>query len=46
MNQTLFVGPLVATLGGADIAYLVGFVVAAVIFSVLENQQSTAVALD
>jgi len=46
MNQTLFVGPLVSTLGGADIAYVVGFIVAGVIFSVLENRGSTAVALD
>jgi nucleobase:cation symporter-1, NCS1 family len=46
MNQTLFIGPLVGTLGGADIAYVVGFVVAAVVYWVLENRSSTAVARD
>jgi nucleobase:cation symporter-1, NCS1 family len=46
MNQTLFIGPLVDTLGGADIAYVVGFVVAAVVYWVLENRSSTAVARD
>jgi len=46
MNQTLFVGPLVNTLGGADIAYVVGFIVSAIVYSILEGQQSTAVPVD
>ena len=46
MNQTLFVGPLVSTLGGADIAYVVGFIVAGIVFWALENQGSTSVAID
>jgi NCS1 family nucleobase:cation symporter-1 len=44
MNQTLFIGPFVNSLGGADIAYLVGFVVAGIVFWFLENRSSTAVA--
>jgi nucleobase:cation symporter-1, NCS1 family len=43
MNQTLFVGPLVATLGGADIAYFVGFIVAAIAYALLEGASTTAV---
>jgi nucleobase:cation symporter-1, NCS1 family len=46
MNQTLFVGPLVSTLGGADIAYVVGFIVAAILYWILENQSSSAVPTD
>jgi NCS1 family nucleobase:cation symporter-1 len=46
MNQTLFVGPFVNALGGADIAYLVGFVVAAIVYWVLENRSRTSVAKD
>src|SRR4051794_29878119 len=46
MNQTLFVGPLVSALGGADIAYLVGFVVAAIVYWALENRGSTAVPIE
>jgi NCS1 family nucleobase:cation symporter-1 len=46
MNQTLFIGPIVDTLGGADIAYVVGFIVAAVVYWILENRASTAVARD
>ena len=46
MNQTLFVGPLVSTLGGADIAYVVGFIVAAILYWILENQSSSAVQAD
>jgi nucleobase:cation symporter-1, NCS1 family len=46
MNQTLFVGAFVNALGGADIAYLVGFIVAAIVYTLLENQGSTAVAQD
>jgi NCS1 family nucleobase:cation symporter-1 len=46
MNQTLFVGPLVSTLGGADIAYLVGFVVAGIVYWVLERSGSTAVPIE
>jgi NCS1 family nucleobase:cation symporter-1 len=44
MNQTLFIGPLVDSLGGADIAYVVGFVVAGIAYWFLENRSSTAVA--
>ena len=44
MNQTLFIGPLVDSLGGADIAYVVGFVVAGIVFWFLEDRSSTAVA--
>jgi NCS1 family nucleobase:cation symporter-1 len=44
MNQTLFIGPLVESLGGADIAYVVGFIVAGVVYWILENRSSTAVA--
>jgi hypothetical protein len=43
MNQTLYVGWFVASLGGADIAYLVGFVVAAAVFWLLENASPTSV---
>ena len=44
MNQTLYVGPAANALGGADIAYLVGFVVAGAIYWFLERSSSTAVA--
>lgn len=43
MNQTLFIGPLVDPLGGADIAYLVGFVVAGVAYWLLERLSPTSV---
>ncbi|HEY3522526.1 MAG TPA: cytosine permease [Candidatus Limnocylindrales bacterium] len=44
MNQTLYVGPVSTALGGADIAYLVGFVVAGAVYLVLERSAgSTAV---
>ena len=46
MNQTLFVGPLVSALGGADIAYLIGFIVAGAVYWVLEGTSSTAVPVD
>jgi len=47
MNQTLFVGPLVSTLGGADVAYLVGFVVAGIVYWLLERSTgSTAVPIE
>ncbi len=46
MNQTLFVGALVNTLGGADIAYFVGFIVAAIVYWVLENSSPTSVPID
>ena len=46
MNQTLFIGPFVDPLGGADIAYVVGFVVAAIIYFVLERRASTAVPIE
>jgi NCS1 family nucleobase:cation symporter-1 len=44
MNQTLYVGPLATALGGADIAYIVGFVVAGAVYWALERRASTAVA--
>jgi Purine-cytosine permease and related proteins len=43
MNQTLYVGPASNALGGADIAYLVGFVVAAALYWFLERTSSTAI---
>ena len=46
MNQTLYVGPLVATLNGADIAYIVGFIVAAIAYWLLENASSSAVPIE
>ncbi len=39
-NQSLFVGPLA---NGTDITYVVGFIVAAVVYWVLERRASTAV---
>jgi NCS1 family nucleobase:cation symporter-1 len=44
MNQTLYVGPASTALGGADIAYLVGFIVAGALYWFLERTSSTAVA--
>jgi NCS1 family nucleobase:cation symporter-1 len=46
MDQTLYVGPISTALGGADIAYVVGFVVAAIVYWALERRSSTAVAMD
>ena len=46
MNQTLFVGALVSTLGGADIAYLIGFVVSGIVYWILEQSGSTAVPIE
>ncbi len=43
MNQTLFIGPLVDSLGGADIAYVVGFIVAGIAYAALERLSSTSV---
>jgi NCS1 family nucleobase:cation symporter-1 len=43
MNQTLYVGPASTALGGADIAYLVGFVVAGALYWVIEPRMRTAV---
>jgi NCS1 family nucleobase:cation symporter-1 len=43
MDQTLYVGPAATALGGADIAYLVGFIVAGIVYVVLERRSSTAV---
>jgi nucleobase:cation symporter-1, NCS1 family len=43
MNQTLYVGWFVNTLGGADIAYVVGFVVAGVIYWLLEGASPSSV---
>ncbi len=36
-NQTLYVGPMANALGGADVTYVVGFVVAGVLYWVLER---------
>ena len=36
-NQTLYVGPVANALGGADITYVVGFVVAGILYWVLER---------
>ena len=44
MDQTLYVGPVSTALGGADIAYVVGFVVAGILYWFLEGSSSTAVA--
>ena len=46
MNQTLYVGPAANALGGADIAYLVGFVVAGVIYALLERSSPSSVAIE
>jgi NCS1 family nucleobase:cation symporter-1 len=46
MNQTLYVGPAATALGGADIAYLVGFVVAGALYWVLEPRMRTAVPIE
>jgi nucleobase:cation symporter-1, NCS1 family len=47
MNQTLYFGPFAEALGGADIAYFVGFLVAGVLYWVLETYTgTTAVARD
>lgn len=44
MNQTLFLGPIASALGGADIAYVIGFIVAGAIYLFLERRiGSTAV---
>ena len=43
MNQTLYVGPASTALGGADIAYLVGFAVAGALYWVIEPRMRTAV---
>jgi nucleobase:cation symporter-1, NCS1 family len=44
MDQTLYVGPISTALGGADIAYVVGFAVAGVLYWFLERSSSSAVA--
>jgi nucleobase:cation symporter-1, NCS1 family len=46
MNQTLYVGPAANALGGADVAYLVGFVVAGALYWVLEPRMRTAVPVE
>jgi len=46
MNQTLYVGPAANALGGADIAYLVGFVAAGALYWVLEPRMRTAVPIE
>lgn len=44
MDQTLYVGPISQALGGADIAYVVGFIVAGLLYLALERRVgSTAV---
>jgi NCS1 family nucleobase:cation symporter-1 len=45
MDQTLYVGPAATALGGADIAYLVGFIVAGIVYSALERRRPTAVSI-
>jgi nucleobase:cation symporter-1, NCS1 family len=45
MNQTLYVGPASTALGGADIAYLIGFIVAGALYWILERSSSTAVSI-
>ncbi len=46
MNQTLYVGPLVETLNGADIAYIVGFIVAGIVYWAMENASPSSVPLE
>lgn len=46
MNQTLYVGPASTALGGADIAYLVGFVVAGILYWFLEPRLKTALPIE
>ena len=46
MNQTIYTGPASTALGNADIAYLVGFVVAGIAYWALERSSSTAVAIE
>ncbi len=41
-NQSLYFGPGAEALGGADIAYLVGFVVAGVVYWLIERASPTA----
>ena len=36
-NQTLYVGPMANALGGADVTYVVGFVVAGILYYLLER---------
>ena len=42
-NQSLYVGPLATALGGTDITYVVGFIVAAAVYWFLERSSPTAV---
>jgi nucleobase:cation symporter-1, NCS1 family len=46
MNQTLYVGPAANALGGADVAYLVGFVVAGAVYWLLEPRLRSAVPIE
>ena len=46
MNQTLYVGPASTALGGADIAYLIGFIVAGALYWFLEPRMRTSVAIE
>jgi NCS1 family nucleobase:cation symporter-1 len=41
VDQALFVGPVASALGGADLGYVVSFVVAGVAFAVLERVSPT-----
>jgi NCS1 family nucleobase:cation symporter-1 len=43
MDATVFVGPVATALGGADIAYVIGFIVAGAAYWVLERTSSTSV---
>ena len=45
-NQSLFVGPAAQALGGTDITYIVGFVVAAGAYWLLERRKTTAVPVE
>jgi nucleobase:cation symporter-1, NCS1 family len=42
-NQTLYVGPAANALGGADVTYVVGFVVAGILYWLLERSSRTSV---
>lgn len=41
-NQALYFGPAASALGGADIAYLIGFAVAGVLYWIIERASPTA----
>jgi len=43
MDATVMVGPAATALGGADIAYVIGFIVAAAVYAVLERASPSSV---